>query len=143
MVEKNRVKWVWKSNKWIVAALAYAIIPFSVITILNEMGIISDDYDNISLLIIYILACTTLGKTNWDGKNFFSKTLWVIKMLGLLFLVGFIIYYALGIIDVNPRYIDRIATWLASIPLFIYAMQQSTIFVKRKEAEEGLKSSKE
>ena len=143
MVEKNKARWVWKSNKWIVAALAYAIIPFSVITILNEVGIISDDYDNISLLIIYILACTTLGKTNRDGKNFFSKTLWVIKMLGLLFLVGFIIYYALGIIDVNPRYIDRVTTWLASIPLFIYAMQQSTIFMKRKEAEEGLKPSKE
>ncbi len=134
MVEKNKIKWVWKSKIWIAVALAYAIVPFSVITILNEMGVISDSYDNVSLMIVYIMACMILVKTNRDGRNYFSRALWVIKMLGLLFLIGFIFYYGLELINVNPKYIDRVTTWLASIPLFIYAMQQSTVFVKEKVA---------
>ena len=140
---KEKVKWVWKSKMWIAAALVYAIVPFSIITILNELGVIPEGSDNVILTFVFIAVCIGLVKTNRDERNLFSKIFWLLLMcLGLL-IIAAAIFVFLGYTNFNPEYHLFISTWLASIPLVIGALRLSTIFVKKKEVSAGEEDSDE
>ncbi|MCK4642550.1 hypothetical protein KAU32_02815 [bacterium] len=130
---KEKVKWVWKSKMWIAIVLAYTIVPFSIIVILNKLGVIPEGSDNVILTFVFIAVCIGLVKTNRDERNIFSKIFWVLLMcLGLL-IIAAAIFVLLGSTNFNPEYHLFVSTWLASIPLVIGALRLSTIFVKKVE----------
>jgi len=133
MEEKNR-KWVWKGYGWIIVLVAFYLWS----TVLTELisrstNGYSLELGFISVFMILIIIIAAFSDREW---SVWMRILWVI---GTILLFSFILNPIASIITAflydnadKPWLAVRASSMLGMIPIIIWAMRRSKLFVKKK-----------
>ncbi len=135
MVE-DRVKWVWKSNKWIVILLSYVLLTFVMPIILNRFGLLSDGSIHMPMPLVYLGCLIVFARKDRDPK-WYRPYVNVIGYFLLMQLGGVAFGLTLEKLSIFPKFALLNGCMISSTLLLFDAMRHSTIFVKMQEASTG------
>ena len=132
---ENKVKWIWKSNKWILVLAGYLLLTFVMPIILNRFGILSDGDIHTPMPWVYLGCLIVFARKDRDPK-WYRPYVNVIGYFLLMQLGGVAFGLTLEKLSIFPKYARLIGYMISSSLLLIDAMRNSTIFVKEKEVVE-------
>lgn len=133
MVEE-RVKWVWKSNKWIVVLLSYVLLTFALPIIFNKFGLLSDGSIHMPMPLVYLGCLIVFARKDRDPK-WYRPYVNVIGYFLLMQLGGAAFGLTLEKLSIFPEFALLNGCMISSTLLLFDAMRHSTIFVQEKEVQ--------
>ena len=131
---ENKVKWVWKSNKWILVLAGYLLLIFALPIILNKFGILSDGSMHLPTLLVFLGSCIVFARKDRDPK-WYRSWVSVVSSVLLMWLGAGAFYGILKEFTVASKFAPLIAYTLCSTLLLFDSMRHSTIFVQEKEVQ--------
>ena len=117
-------------SRWVVGLILYwflAIGGASLARESREAGWI------ILVMLVFLAICMVYERSNWGiwKRIGFVLLSWVLQSI-----ISVLVVFSIGLLinEVRPHLVNRATSFIATLPLVIYGMQRSLLFVKKVQA---------